>query len=162
MEVVLGQDVELLHASSAWRIARWRNVLIIVVADVPVAENIAAIRRAQARMRELEGAVGAVTLVTELRVGRLDLSEEMRSEIREIARGVGLRGYAAVVIEPQSLLGAAIRALLTGIFLVAQPDVPHRIFDNRRSAAEHLMHKVTLGWSAEELALVMDRVARGL
>ena len=154
--------LEILHDEGGWRVGLWRNLLFTGIATSPSADSLRRVREGQARLLDLPGMVGGLTVVTGLRLGPLDLSEAMRTEIGRMMSVPNLRGHSAIVIESEGFAGATVRAVLGAVILLAKPESPQRLFESRRDAARYLEAHAPGGWAQEELVAATESFTKGL
>jgi hypothetical protein len=154
--------IEVLHDEGGWRVGLWKNLLFTGISTSPTASSLQLVREGQRRLFEMPGAVGGLTLVTGLRLGPLDLSEAMRTEIGRMMNVPNLRGHSAIVIESEGFAGATVRAVLGAVILLAKPDSPQKLFETRIDAARYLAQHAPAGWTADELVDAADAFTSGL
>lgn len=144
-------DIDILHDEGGWRVGLWKNLLFTGISTSPTAGSLQLVREGQRRLFEKEGAVGGLTIVTGLRLGPLDLSEAMRTEIGRMMNVPNLRGHSAIVIESEGFAGATVRAVLGAVILLAKPESPQKLFESRLDAARYLAQHAAAGWTPSDL-----------
>ncbi|NUP08137.1 MAG: hypothetical protein HOW73_18980 [Polyangiaceae bacterium] len=157
-----GDDLDVLHDEAGWRVGIWNNLLFTAISQAPSATSLAHVRRGQRRLLEMDGPIGGLTLVVGLRLGPLDLTEAMRDELKQMMNVPNLRGHSAIVIESDGFAGAAVRAVLGAVILLAHTDSPQKMFESREAAARYLAAHAPGGWNTEQLLIAAHRFTEGL
>jgi len=155
-------ELEMLHDEGGWRVALWKNLLLTGISKPPSARSFELVRHGQERLFEQPGAVGGLTLAVGLRLGPLDLSEAMRTEIGKLMNVPNLRGHSAIVIESEGFASATVRAVLGALILLSKPGSPQKMFETRADAARYLSIHAPGGWAPHELLDAAETFTSGL
>jgi hypothetical protein len=149
-----GELRELLADPGTMLLYAWKNVLIVVwIGDAPV-ELMRRLKSALSlHLREL-GMVSVVSVVTA--VGELPDDDKRRAYKEVIAAHGGSFANVAMVMEREGFVSSAIRALMTGLLMVAGRQQTFNVAGNVEQAATWLVprHAAATGVQLELAELV--------
>jgi hypothetical protein len=133
-------------ADEGVRIGILRNVVLTVWLASPTAHRVRAFRAAQRVVAAGPGEFGGISIMAPAANAKVDLGEELRREfVASMTEFNGRPVSAAVVVEGAGFMAASLRALTSGITLVARPKYPIKVFANRTDAARWLAPLVVRG-----------------
>ncbi len=147
----MGSPLTILHADSTLVVAESENLLLAVWWDAPTATQMDVVARAARAMerRATAGSAFAQFVIT----GTPRFSSDVRRKAQEMSGKHSDLGVAHV-IEVGGLAGAAARAFLSALILIARDDTPVRVFSVPEEGAQWLaswLGGATAGWSAERI-----------
>ncbi|MEP7125764.1 MAG: hypothetical protein ABJE95_32840 [Byssovorax sp.] len=151
----------ILHTDAILRILTSRNLQVNVWSNAPTVEQIHIFSRAGASLaRRNPRGTGLLNLMLR---GTPSFSQEVRDETVKLMKQEVFRLGTAHVILLGGLTGAAVRAFMSTVMLLARPGVPNKVFGEAETAATWLAPLLTQGaeaWSPTELvALVKHAIA---
>lgn len=137
----------------------WRNVMIAYFRGPADLARMRGFRATQKELSRQGDPVGCV-IVSDLEDGaKMDLDEDTRREIQSAITAYNDRDLAvAVAVEVQGFLGTAVRALVSGLMLLARPKYPMKIFGGRQEGARWLVEKMRGGRPAFSQADLCEAV----
>ncbi len=120
------------------------NVLVSVTRNRQLVEHLRKLRKAiDAHFKRWPGGVATIS-VLEPSAYSSSVSSEEREEINSMARDYIARGVA-LVIEGTGFRPAAVRVLISGVYLVARVSYPRKIFQNVNEASQWLTTAASAG-----------------
>lgn len=148
--------LEVLHDEPDFGIAVRRNLVLALWRDAPRAPWFRAIRATTWPYAERwpDGA-GWINLIVS---GTPSFSEESRKEAAALSRRDDIFQLGtAHIVAVDGLRGAAVRAFLSTVFLLARTRTPTRVFGEIDGAAQWLGPKLGQGFTADEVAAFCEQ-----
>jgi hypothetical protein len=137
-------------------IHRERNIAFVGWRDAPRVEQIREWHRVgRAIAKDFPGEGACVDIVLR---GKPDFDDAMRKEAERLARDPQIfeRGFAHVLLIP-GLAGAAVRAFINTVLIVARPPAPAKVSADVASAVAWLHPKIS-GWDTASLTTACDEL----
>jgi hypothetical protein len=146
---------EKVHEDATLRMGRLKNLLVFAWFGPPEVVHVRALgRELQALSTRYRGEIAALDLLVS---GTPSFKDEARDELVRLLRDPRKEGRgAAHVVEVGGLAGAAVRAFLSTVLLLARPARPNKVFADITPAATWLLPHL---WRAGEAWSVADVVA---
>ncbi|MFO0760267.1 MAG: hypothetical protein U0359_27545 [Byssovorax sp.] len=144
--------VTIVHEDPTLRIAVARNVLVSVWSDAPTVEQMRAFGNAGRALYRARGGDGG--LINAVLRGTPRFSDGVRDEAVRLSREIMLPRGVVHLILVEGLAGAATRAFLSTVVLLARPKIPTRVSSDARDACAWLAPLLTVGaerWTTQSL-----------
>lgn len=141
-------------------VASWRGVSISWFAGQPTIHHLRAFRSASRDLIKRSGALPGLLVLDHDPAGKVDLSEQMRKEVKETLYSFNDHNvFGAVVIDADGIAGATIRALVSGVLLLARTKYPIKIFNGHAVAADWLAAQMKITREAPTAAEIIEALA---
>ncbi|MEZ4298611.1 MAG: hypothetical protein R3B70_26905 [Polyangiaceae bacterium] len=149
---------EILHEDATTRVLSRRNLVVTVWSSAPTAAQFRIFSRVSERFVKARPA-GTALLSVALR-GVPNFSESAREEVVQMVKNRSLYtlGTAHLILVP-GLAGAAVRAFLSTVTLIARPAAPTRSFGEKNAAVTWLHGQLRRGpeeWTEKELRETLE------
>ena len=131
-------DLQIHYQDSTCAVGSWKNVFISVHGAAATADQLRALRRAlNPHYARWAGNTCSISLA-EAAATVATATPESREETARLNRDFPVSLGSALIVEGAGFRGAAIRTMLSGIYLVTRQSYPRKIFDTLAQAAEWL------------------------
>ncbi|MBL8677598.1 MAG: hypothetical protein JNK05_00415 [Myxococcales bacterium] len=145
----MAELVRVIYRDEGCATAVYRNVMIAYFRGPANLTRMRGFRATQRELAKHADPVGCVIVSDLHETAKMDLDEETRREIQHAMTAYNDRDLAvAVAVEVQGFIGTAVRALVSGLMLLARPKYPMKILGNRHEAARWLLEKIRGGQPA--------------
>lgn len=152
------------HRDDTAIVATHKNLLIAVFWDFATLEHAHSVRdTCRQLVRDHDDGFATAVLITGERI-MTTFNAEVRRELTDLVKETENTGVGtAFVIMREGFIAATLRAILSGLFLVARSREPNRAFATRRAAAGWLEQQLigqgkTTRWETGEVESVLDIV----
>jgi hypothetical protein len=150
-------EVEIVASDSEWSCGRRRNLVVLVWRGETTADRA---RKATEVLREMAeqraGGIGiAVVVEPKAPPPEADVRPLFTAAMREC--GPRIRGVAYVV-PAGGFRGAAVRAAITGLSLVAREPYPTHVFAESERAAAWIAERLGEDWTTSRVSVTVERV----
>jgi hypothetical protein len=138
--------VKVVYSDEGCAFSTWRNVMIAYFRESATVERMRGFRQTQRELSKQADPVGCVIVSALHGSAKMEISEDTRSAIVDAIKAYEDRDLCvSVVIEVRGFLGTTVRALVSGLILVARPKYPMKIFGEQEDGARWLFDKMYRG-----------------
>jgi hypothetical protein len=163
----MATDYEITFEDEGCRVATYRSLVVSAWRSTPTVPRLAAVVRAAEKLRWMPPPAGAFSVVAAHPRLKLEVSDVVRrGAIGNLQYYKGADISSAFTIEGDGFAAAAMRSIVTGIFLAARPTYPIQVFPTRAQAAAWLVPRTqnprVPGFDAAALLDVVEALFVGL
>ncbi len=141
--VVMRDEVKIVYSDEGCAFSIWRNVMIAYFRQPANEQRMRGFRATQRELSRQQDPVGCVIVSGLASSSKTDLSEETRRAIIDAIKAYEDRALTvSVVIEVRGFVGTTVRALVSGLILLARPKYPMKIFATHEESVLWMLEKL--------------------
>ncbi|MFO0563070.1 MAG: hypothetical protein U0269_33925 [Polyangiales bacterium] len=155
----MAEAVQIIYSDDGAALSIWRNVMISYYREQATEERMRHFRATQRELAKQPDPVGCMIVSSLHSRAKMELTEATRAAIVDAIKAYEHRDLAvAVVIEARGFLGTTVRALVSGLILLARPKYPMKIFGTLEEGAPWLIEKMRGGRTGTTASALIEAV----
>lgn len=148
-------DIKVVYQDSGCALTIWRNMMVAFFREPANEARMRAFRATQKELSKHADPVGCVIVSSLHHRAKPELSEDTRRSVIEAIRAYEDRDLTvSIVLEVTGFVATTMRALLSGLILLARPKYPMKIFITHEEMARWQIDKMRKRDAMEERELI--------